>query len=105
MKSCSEGPAEGRERQKPQGENGEKEEVKAPCGDKVPAGSLRQEEPRGEPASSHDHRDMQEVASGSGLEHVQREETQTQEKRKKFSHITFNKENPYSGPGGKVRLH
>ncbi|XP_033942075.1 protein polyglycylase TTLL10 isoform X2 [Pseudochaenichthys georgianus] len=99
VKSCSEGPAEGRERQKPQGENGEKEEVKAPCGDKVPAGSLRQEEPRGEPASSHDHRDMQEVASGSGLEHVQREETQTQEKRKKFSHITFNKENPYSGPG------
>ncbi|XP_034052206.1 protein polyglycylase TTLL10 [Gymnodraco acuticeps] len=104
VKSCSEGPAEGRERQKPQGENGEKEEVKAPCGDKVPAGSLRQEEPRGEPASSPDHRDMQEVASGSGLEHVQREETQTQEKRKKFSHMTFNKENPYSGPASGVDL-
>ncbi|KAF3860113.1 hypothetical protein F7725_000368 [Dissostichus mawsoni] len=85
-------PGRGRERQKPQGENGEKEEVKAPCGDNVPAGSLRQEEPRGEPASSPDHRDMQEVASGSGPEHVQREETQTKEKRKKFSHMTFNKE-------------
>ncbi|XP_063748444.1 protein polyglycylase TTLL10 isoform X2 [Eleginops maclovinus] len=85
VKPCNEGPAEGSKLQKLQGENVEKEEVKAPCGDNAPAGSLGV--------------GRKEVASEGGHEHVQKEETQTKEKRKTFSHLTFNQEHPYRGSG------
>ncbi|XP_035513383.1 protein polyglycylase TTLL10 [Morone saxatilis] len=94
VEPSSEGQAEETRLQKQRGEGAETEElVEVPCGDNQPTGSLRhEEEPGGEQPSSPDHSGMQEVTSEGGLEQVQREETQTQEKRERFSHITFNQE-------------
>lgn len=96
VEPCSEGQTEetGLENQK--GEEAEKEEVEVPCGDNQPAGSLRQEEPGGERPSCSS---MQEVTSEGGLEQVQREETQTQEKRERFSRMTVNHESRDRGSG------
>lgn len=74
VEPCSEGQAQGTGLEKQQGEEVKKEEVEVPCGDNQPVGSLRQEEPGRERPSSPD------------LEQVQRVETQTQEKRERFSH-------------------
>ncbi|XP_062282593.1 protein polyglycylase TTLL10 [Scomber scombrus] len=93
VESCSEGQAV----EKQQGEEVEQEEeekVEVPCGDNHPAGSLRQEER----PSSLDHGGMQEVTSEGGLEQVQREEKQTEE-RKRFTHMTVKQQGRDRGAG------
>ncbi|GLD45747.1 inactive polyglycylase TTLL10 [Lates japonicus] len=90
VESCSEGQGE----EKKQDEEVERQEVEVPCEDKQPTESLRQEE-----SVSPDHRGMQEVTSEGGLEWVQREETQTQEERKRFSHMIANQECRAQGSG------
>ncbi|XP_076597811.1 protein polyglycylase TTLL10 [Chaetodon auriga] len=92
VEPCSVGQAEGTRLQK-QEEEAEKEEVEVPCGDNQSVGNLRQEEePRGEEPLSPDHGGMQEVTSEGGPEPVQRVETQTQERRGRFSHMTVDQE-------------
>lgn len=88
--SCGQGQGE----EKKQDEEVERQEVEVPCEDKQPTESLRQEE-----SVSPDHRGMQEVTSEGGLEQVQREETQTQEERKRFSHMTVNQASRAQGSG------
>ncbi|XP_044068342.1 protein polyglycylase TTLL10 isoform X3 [Siniperca chuatsi] len=97
VEPCSEGQAGGTGLEKQQGEEAQKEEVEVPCGDNQPAGSLRQEKPGGERLTSRDHSAIQEVTSEGGLEKVQREETQTQEKGERSSHMTVNHESQDRG--------
>ncbi len=89
MEPCSESQADKIGQEKQQEEEAQKEEVEVPY---QPAGCLMQEEEPGEQPLSPDHDGMQEVTSEGGLEQVQREETQIQEKRESFSHITVNQE-------------
>ena len=96
----SEGRAEETKLGKQQEEEAVKEEVEVPCRDNRPAGSLRQEEEPGEERpSSPDRSGMLEVTSAGGLEQVQREETQAQEKSQRFSHMTLNRERQGRGSG------
>lgn len=93
VEPCSEGQAE----EKQQGEEVEREEeekVEVPCSDNHTAGSLRQEER----PSSLDNGGMQEVTSEGGLEQVQREEKQTEE-RKRFTHMTVKQQGRDRGAG------
>lgn len=99
VEPCGEGQAGKIGLEKQQEEEAEKEEVEDPCGDNRPAGTQRQEEEPGERPSSPDHNGMQEVTSKSGLGQIQREETQTQEKRESFSHISVNQETQHRGSG------
>ncbi|XP_049921743.1 protein polyglycylase TTLL10 [Epinephelus moara] len=92
VEPCGEGQAEETGLERQQGEEAEEEEVEVLCGDSQPAGSLRQEEPPREQPLSPDHSGMQEVTLEGGLEQVQREETQTREKRERFSHVIVNQE-------------
>ncbi|KAG8002861.1 Protein polyglycylase TTLL10 [Nibea albiflora] len=93
VEPCSEGRAEEPRLEKRQGEEAEKEEVEVPSGDNRSAVSLMQrEEPGGERPSSPACSGMQEVTSEGGLEQVQSEETQTREKRKRFSRMAVNQE-------------
>ncbi|XP_041655415.1 protein polyglycylase TTLL10 isoform X2 [Cheilinus undulatus] len=71
----------------------EKEEVEVPCGQTQPLCSLRQEQPREEPLSSHDHNSIQEVISEGELEQSQREEIL------RFSHMTVSQELQHGGSG------
>ncbi|KAM9351234.1 protein polyglycylase TTLL10 [Symphorus nematophorus] len=103
VEPCSEGRAEETGLEKQQEEEAEKEEVEVPCGDNQPARGLGQEEePGGERPSSPDHNGMQEVTSEEELEQVQREETQTQDKRQRFSHMTVNQESRDRGTGARL---
>ncbi|XP_041802004.1 protein polyglycylase TTLL10 [Chelmon rostratus] len=89
VEPCGAAQAEETRLQKQQEEEAEKEGMEVPCGDTQPSGNLRQEEePGGERPPSPDHSGMQEVTSEGGLEQVRRVETQTQERRERFSHMT-----------------
>lgn len=100
VEPCGAAQAEETRLQKQQEEEAEKEGMEVPCGDNQPSGNLRQEEePGGERPPSPDHSGMQEVTSEGGLEQVRRVETQTQERRERFSHMTVKQDSWDRGSG------
>ncbi|XP_034446942.1 protein polyglycylase TTLL10 isoform X3 [Hippoglossus hippoglossus] len=90
VESCTEGRGDTGLEKKQDGV--QTEEVEVPCQDDQPAepANLRQEV-----CSSVEHSGTQEVTSAGGLEQVQREEMQ----RKKFSHMSVNREGRARGSG------